>query len=131
VQNSITHIPYANLRTLACGFGRANPDDYQMRQIIAEVEKGMEAGAVGLSTGMDYVAQQFSTTDEIVEACRPMAAQQGLYVSHVRYKQGTLRAIQEAVEIGKRANVPVHISHFKGTSLAQIEELLTYVDTVA
>jgi len=131
VQNSITHIPYANLRTLACGFGRANPDDYQMRQIITEVERGMEAGAVGLSTGMDYVAQQFSTTTEIVEACRPMAAQQGLYVSHVRYKQGTLRAIQEAVEIGKRAGVPVHISHFKGGSPAEIDALLTYVDRVA
>ena len=131
VQNSITHIPYANVRTLACGFGRANPDDYQMRQIIAEVERGMEAGAVGLSTGMDYIAQCFATTDEIVEACRPMAAQQGLYVSHVRYKQGTLRAIQEAVEIGKRAGVPVHISHFKGGSPQEIDELLTYVDTVA
>jgi len=131
VQNCITHIPYANLRTLACGFGRATPDDYQMRQIIAEVERGMDAGAVGLSTGLDYVAQQFATTDELVEACRPMAAQQGLYVSHVRYKQGTLRAVQEAVEIGKRAGVPVHISHFKGTSPQQVDELLTYVDTVA
>ncbi|MEZ4729316.1 MAG: D-aminoacylase [Caldilineaceae bacterium] len=131
VQNCITHIPYANLRTLACGFGRATPDDYQMRQIITEVERGMDAGAVGLSTGLDYVAQQFATTDELVEVCRPMAAQQGLYVSHVRYKQGTLRAVQEAVEIGKRAGVPVHISHFKGTSPQQVDELLTYVDTVA
>ena len=131
VQNSITHIPYANLRTLACGFGRAAPDDYQMRQILDEMEKGMAAGAVGLSTGMDYIAQCFASTDEIVEACRVMAAQQGLYVSHVRYKQGTLRAIQEAVEIGRRAGVPVHISHFKGTSPQEIDELLTYVDTVA
>lgn len=131
VQNSITHIPYANVRTLACGFGRATPDDYQMRQIVEEVERGMAAGAVGLSTGLDYVAQQFATTDELVEACRPLAAQQGLYVSHVRYKQGTLRAIQEAVTIGKRAGIPVHISHFKGGSLQEVEELLTYVDTVA
>lgn len=131
VQNSITHIPYANLRTLACGWGRAAPDDYQMRQILAEVEKGMDAGAVGLSTGMDYVTQQFATTDELVEVCRAMAAQQGIYVSHVRYKKGTLAAVQEAVEIGRRAGVPVHISHFKGTSPAEIDELLTYVDTVA
>ena len=80
---------------------------------------------------MDYIAQCFASTDEIVEACRVMAAQQGLYVSHVRYKQGTLRAIQEAVEIGRRAGVPVHISHFKGTSPQEIDELLTYVDTVA
>ncbi len=131
VQNSIPHIPYANLRTLACGWGRATPDDFQMRQMIAEVEKGMDAGAVGLSTGMDYVTQQFATTDELVEVCRAMAPQQGLYVSHVRYKKGTLAAVQEAVEIGRRAGVPVHISHFKGTSPADIETLLTYVDKVA
>ena len=53
VQNSITHVPYANVRVLAAGWGRAVPDDYQMRQIVAEVQKGMDAGAVGLSTGMD------------------------------------------------------------------------------
>ncbi|MEZ4862216.1 MAG: D-aminoacylase [Caldilineaceae bacterium] len=131
VQNSITHIPYANLRTLVCGFGRATPDDFQMRQILAEVEKGMAAGAVGLSTGLDYVAQQFATTEELVEVCRPMAAQQRLYVTHVRYKKGTLAGVQEAVEIGRRAGVPVHISHLKETSPAAIEELLTYIDTVA
>ncbi|MBX3015034.1 MAG: D-aminoacylase [Caldilineaceae bacterium] len=131
VQNSIAHLPYANVRSLACGFGRAQPDDFQMRQIIDEVELGMAAGAVGVSTGLDYVAQHFATTDELVEACRPLAAQQGLYVSHVRYKQGTLRAIQEAVEIGKRAGIPVHISHFKSGSVKESEELLNYVDTVA
>lgn len=131
VQNSIPHIPYANLRTLACGWGSATPDDFQMHQILAEVEKGMDAGAVGLSTGMDYVTQQFATTDELVEVCRAMAPQQGLYVSHVRYKKGTLAGVQEAVEIGRRAGVPVHISHLKGTTPAEIEAILTYIDTVA
>jgi len=131
VQNSIPHIPYANLRTLACGWGRGAPDDFQMRQIIREVEKGMDAGAVGLSTGMDYVAQQFATTDELVEVCRAMSAQQGLYVTHVRYKKGVLSGVQEAVEIGRRAGVPVHISHLKGTSPADVDALLTYIDTIA
>ncbi|HRW10977.1 MAG TPA: D-aminoacylase [Caldilineaceae bacterium] len=131
VQNSIPHIPYANLRTLACGWGRQPPDDFQMRQIIAEVEKGMAAGAVGLSTGMDYVTQQFAGTEELVEVCRVMRAQQGLYVSHVRYKKGTLAGVQEAVEIGRRAGVPVHISHLKGTSPAEIDALLHYIDTIA
>ncbi|HXF60567.1 MAG TPA: amidohydrolase family protein, partial [Caldilineaceae bacterium] len=131
VQNSIAHVPYANVRTLALGFGRETPDDYQRRQIIAEVEKGMEAGAVGLSTGLDYVAQWFASTEELVEACRPLAASQGLYVTHMRYKRGTLWALKEAVEIGKRAGVPVHISHLKGTSPALTEQIITYIDTVA
>ena len=130
-QNSITHIPYAHLRAMACGWSRCVPDDVQMEEILAGVERGMEEGAVGISTGIDYIAECFASTDELVEACTAMAPQQGLYVSHVRYKKGTLRAVQEAVEIGRRAGVPVHISHFKGTSQQQIDELLSYVDEVA
>ncbi|MEM7030951.1 MAG: D-aminoacylase [Chloroflexota bacterium] len=130
-QNSITHIPYANVRSMACGFGRQVPDDYQMRQILSEIEKGMEEGAVGLSTGMDYIVQCFSSTDELVEACRAMAPYQGLYVTHMRYKKGIMPALQEAVEIGKRAGAPVHISHLKGTSPEVSDEILSYIDQVA
>lgn len=131
VQNCITHIPYANCRVLACGWVRATPDDYQMKLIVNEIEKGMEAGAVGLSTGLDYVAQCFATTDELVEACRPLAAAQGLYVTHMRYKKGTLQGLKEAVEIGRRAGVPVHISHLKGPTPQETEDILGYIDTVA
>ncbi|MCX6048524.1 MAG: D-aminoacylase [Chloroflexi bacterium] len=131
VQNSIAHLPYANVRTLVCGFGSAGPDDYQLQQISAEVERGMAAGAVGLSSGLDYIAQCWSTTDELVAACTPMASVGGLYVTHMRYKRGTLAALQEAVEIGRRAGVPVHISHLKGGTPAETATLLTYIDTVA
>ncbi len=131
VQNSIAHLPYANVRTLACGFGPGTPDDYQLQQIRIEVEKGMAAGAVGLSTGLDYIAQCWATTDELVAACEPMAAIGGLYVTHMRYKRGTLVALKEAVEIGRRAGVPVHISHLKGATPEETEQLLTYIDRVA
>ncbi|MGB0385123.1 MAG: N-acyl-D-amino-acid deacylase family protein [Ardenticatenaceae bacterium] len=133
-QNSIPHVPYANVRTLACGFGRLAPDDVQMKQIVAEIEKGMDAGAVGLSTGLDYIVQCHATTDELVEACRAMAPQQGLYVTHIRYKKGIVTALKEAVEIGKRAGVPVHISHLKGQAQGQArvdDDVLSYIDRVA
>ncbi len=130
-QNAITHIPYAHLRSMACGWDRRVVDDVQMEEICRGVERGMAEGAVGLSTGLDYISECFATTDELVEVCRAMSAQKGLYVTHVRYKKGTLTAVEEAVEIGRRANVPVHISHFKGTTQQQIDELLTYVDEVA
>ena len=131
VQNSIPHIPYANVRTLACGFGRQRPDDVQMALIIKEIEKGMDAGAVGISTGLDYIAQCHASTEELVQVCQVIAPSQGLYVTHMRYKIGTMKALQEAVEIGKKAKVPVHISHLKATSESLSEELLSYVDRVA
>ncbi len=131
VQNSIAHLPYANVRALVCGFGERVVDDYQLQQIRAEVERGMADGAVGLSTGLDYIAQCWATTDELVAACQPMAQIGGLYATHMRYKRGTLAALQEAVEIGRRAGVPVHISHLKGATAQESESLLTYIDTIA
>jgi len=131
VQNSIAHLPYANVRTLVCGFGEGAVDDFQLQQIQAEVERGMADGAVGLSSGLDYIAQCWATTDELVAACQPMAQIGGLYATHMRYKRGTLAALQEAVEIGRRADVPVHISHLKGATPEETESLLTYIDTIA
>ncbi len=131
VQNAITHLPYANVRVLAHGYSRAVPDDFQMAQIRAMVEQGMAEGAVGVSTGLDYISEFFASTAELVEACAPMAAQGGLYVSHVRYKKGTLEGVKEAVEIGRRAGVPVHISHLKGTTPEQIDAILSYIDQTA
>ncbi len=126
-QNSASHLPYANIRSMICGFGRSQVDDFQMRQIRYEIRRGMDEGAVGLSTGLDYIVQCFSTTDELVEACSAMADYGGIYATHVRYKKGLFPALNEAFEIGRRANVPVHISHLKVQSPythEQIFELL-------
>lgn len=131
VQNAVTHIPYANVRVNACGWGRQSPDDFQMREMIAAIRQGMDEGAVGLSTGLDYIAQCFSSTDELAEACTALVPRRGLYVTHIRYKKGILPALREAVEIGRRAGVAVHISHLKGHDLAEGEQILDYVDKEA
>ena len=129
VQNAAFHVPYANVRTLACGFGRqAPPDDFQMRQIRGEITRGMEAGAVGLSTGLDYIDQHHATTDELVAACAAIEPFGGLYVTHVRYKAGLLPALREAIDIGRRAGVKVHISHLKGWNEAEVQEVLALLD---
>lgn len=130
-QNVATFVPYANVRTLAAGFSPTPPNDYQLRDIQRLIGEGMAEGAAGLSNGLDYVAECFASTDEFVRACQPLVAQQGVYVTHVRYKRGTLAGVQEAVEIGKRAGVPVHISHLKGTTGEEAEALLNYIDNVA
>jgi len=129
VQNAAMHVPYANVRALACGFGRTLPaDDFQMRQIRDEVRRGMEAGAVGLSTGLDYIEQHHARTDELVNACTAIAPFGGLYVTHVRYKLGLLPALREAIEIGRRSRVKVHISHLKGSTEQEVQEVLALLD---
>jgi N-acyl-D-amino-acid deacylase len=131
VQNAAAHVPYANVRSLACGFGRGRVDDFQMRSIREAIHKGMAEGAIGLSTGLDYIVQCFTTTEELVEAARVVAQYDGLYATHVRYKTGMMTALAEAVEIGRRSGVRVHISHLKPQSPREAEEILDYIDNVA
>ncbi|MBI3864395.1 MAG: D-aminoacylase [Planctomycetia bacterium] len=130
-QNSAVQIPYANVRVNACGWGRQPPDDYQMREIQGAIRQGMDEGAAGLSTGLDYISECFATTDELVEACTALVPRGGLYVTHIRYKKGILPALREAVEIGRRAGVAVHISHLKAHDAAEAEQVLDYVDKTA
>ncbi len=127
-QNSAAHVPYANLRVNACGWGRSSPDDFQLREIREAVRKGMDEGAVGLSTGLDYIAQSFASTEELVAACSAMSDRQGLYVTHVRYKRGLLAALHEAVEIALRAEVPLHISHLKASGGVEIDQVLDFLE---
>jgi N-acyl-D-aspartate/D-glutamate deacylase len=130
-QNVATFVPYGNVRTLAAGFGERHLNDYQLADIQGLVALGMADGAAGLSTGLDYVDQCYATTDELVAAARGMRRAQGVYVTHVRYARGTLEGVREAVEIGRRAGVPVHISHLKGDNEAEADALIDYIDLVA
>ncbi len=127
-QNVIAHIPYANIRALVNGFGVRPIDDSQIVRMRNLIEEEMEAGAVGLSTGLDYICQCFSDTDELVQACEPVAKAGGIYVTHVRYKKTLLPALEEAFEIGKRAGLPVHISHLKIHDPPSHEEVFELID---
>lgn len=130
-QNTAMHVPYANVRSLASGFGRRQLDDFEKRTIFGEIRRGMQAGAVGLSTGLDYIVQCYASTQELIEACRVIAEFNGLYVTHVRYKLGLLEALKEAVTICEHSGARLHVSHLKAQSPEQAEQILTYIDQEA
>lgn len=129
VQNNVLQVPYGNLRTLVCGFGSQPIDDLQRKLIQAEVHRGMETGAAGLSTGMDYLGQIHATTDELVSACAVLPKYDGVYVTHIRYKAGMLPGLQEAVEIARRSGARLHISHLKPHKPEQTEHILALLDS--
>jgi N-acyl-D-amino-acid deacylase len=81
------------------------------------VDQAMKDGAVGLSTGLIYVPGAFATTDEIVSLARVVARHGGLYATHMRSEgEKVLEAVQESIQIGEQAGLPVDISHFKISS---------------
>ena len=85
---------------------------------IAQMEKlldeALDAGCIGMSTGLAYPPAAQAPTDEIVVLARRLAAHGGLYATHMRNEStGVLDAVRETLEIGDRAGVPVVISHHK------------------
>ena len=113
--NVATMVGHGNVRTKVMGedFKRpARPDEIAaMRDLVA---RGMEEGAFGLSSGLEYDPGYYSTTDELVALAEVAARRGGFYATHIRNEADeTLRALAEAVEIGWRAKIPVHISHIK------------------
>jgi N-acyl-D-amino-acid deacylase len=74
----------------------------------------MEAGALGLSTGLEYDPGSFASTDELVELARAAASHGGIYASHVRNEdQYIWAAIDETIDIGRQAQIPVRVTHIK------------------
>jgi N-acyl-D-aspartate/D-glutamate deacylase len=69
-----------------------------------------------MSTGLIYVPGTYSETDELIEIAKVVARHQGIYASHIR-NEGTdlLSAVDEAIRIGREAQLPVHVSHFKSS----------------
>ncbi len=92
------------------------PTPVEQIQMEKLAEEAMKSGAVGLSTGLIYIPGTFSKTEEIIGLARQSAKWGGLYASHIRDEgDSVIQAIDEAIRIGREAQLPVEISHFKIT----------------
>lgn len=93
------------------------PTVREQAEMEALVEQAMKDGAVGLSTGLIYTPGTYAKTAEVVGLARKAAQYGGVYASHIRNEgQEVQKAIEEAIQIGREAGIPVEISHFKVAS---------------
>jgi N-acyl-D-amino-acid deacylase len=82
--------------------------------MIALLKADMEAGAFGLSTGLEYDPGIYSHKDEVLTLSKVVAPYHGRYISHMRSEDRYFwDALNEIITIGKEAKIPVQISHFK------------------
>jgi N-acyl-D-amino-acid deacylase len=117
--NLATLVAHGSVRSKVMGLDNRPPTPEEHKQMNAVVEKGMEDGAVGLSTGLIYVPGTFAKTEEVVELAKVASRYGGTYASHIRNEgDEVVAAIKEAINIGEQANMPVEISHFKISSRA-------------
>ncbi|MFE5410590.1 amidohydrolase family protein [Microbacterium sp. NPDC056569] len=110
-------VPAGTVRHEVMGMATDRADAAQLARMQRLVADGLEAGALGLSTGLDYVPGIFADADELAQLCVPVAAAGALYVTHMRggYETNTAAGLREVVEIcsgGKaHAGVRGHVSH--------------------
>ena len=120
------------LRISRLGWGNVPADDAALADMCAILADAMSAGALGVSSGLDYPPGAFATTDELAALTTEAARHGGFYHTHVRYPLGDryLDPFREAIEIGRRASAPVHITHFyhRQTHPGGPEALLALVD---
>jgi len=112
---NVVHIlPHGLLRAEVAGMARGPLTPRQLDRMKALAAEGMQQGARGISTGLTYFPGCEADTEELVAVSRVVAEHGGVYVSHLRnYTDGFLEAIDEACEIGRRAGLPVQISHLR------------------
>ena len=107
-------VGHNTVRSAVMGTANRAPTADELARMRAMVARGMGDGAFGLSTGLRYVPGTYSTIDEVVALAQEAADSGGIYTSHLREEGlGLLEAVGEAIEIGRRAHVPVVLTHHK------------------
>ena len=120
------------LRIDALGWGDVPADDAAIARMRGRLAEAMRDGAFGVSSGLDYPPGAYAPTDELVELASEAGRHGGIYHTHVRYPLGDrfLDPFREAIEIGRRAGAPAHITHFyhRETFPGGPDEMLALVD---
>ncbi|MHC4996822.1 MAG: N-acyl-D-amino-acid deacylase family protein [Planctomycetota bacterium] len=112
--NVVQTIGHTQVRRLVMGDENRKPSPRELEEMKELVREAMEAGAIGVSTALIYPPAVYATTDEISALASVAGEYGGRYYTHMRNEgDRLLEAIDEALEIGRAANTPVHIFHLK------------------
>ncbi len=107
-------VGHTTVRMYAKGMSQGPASPAELDTMRAVMRDAMRGGAFGLASALIYPPGNFASTDEIVEVSKAMAPYGGIYITHMRSEADQyLEAIDEAIEIGRRADVPVEIYHLK------------------
>ena len=130
--NGVMLVGHNSVRELTLGMQRRDPTTSELAAMRGHVERAMEQGACGFSTGLIYRPGRWSGTEEVVELARAVAPHAGLYATHLRNEADRLlEAVEEALRIGRESGAHLHISHHKAAGRAnwgRVRDSLERVD---
>ncbi len=130
--NNLMLVGHNTVRALTMGMEKRRPTPAELATMRGHVERALEQGACGFSTGLIYRPGRWSDTDEIVALARAAAPHDALYTTHMRNEgDHLLAAVEETLTIGREAGVHAHISHHKAAgpgNWGKVRESLARVD---
>ena len=113
-ENVIPMAPHNAIRFAASGWADRLTSATEMDRMSAALREWMDAGAVGLNTGLDYQPGANSDTQELIELCRIVKDEyDGMYASHMRYSGAGLKgAVREIMRLSRETGIRVSIAHY-------------------
>jgi N-acyl-D-amino-acid deacylase len=112
--NVASLVGHNTVRRQVMGLANRKATVDEQTKMEALVDAAMKQGAVGLSTGLIYLPGVYSDTPEVIGLAKAASKHHGIYSSHIRNEGSKVaEAINEALDVGRSANMPVQVSHFK------------------
>ncbi len=112
--NIATFVGATQVREVVLGKEDRAPTKEELAKMQEKVEDAMFDGALGLSTSLLYAPANYASTEELIALARIASKYGGIYASHIRNEgDSEMQALDEAFRIGREANIPVEIWHFK------------------
>lgn len=131
--NWMTLMGHGTLRRTAMGSPDRAPSPDEMKWMTYQLEKALDQGAVGLSTGLIYTPGCFAKIQEIVELVKVVGSKKGLYATHMRSEgDKLLESVQESLRIAQKGKAALQISHLKTAgekNWKKIDDLFALLDT--
>ena len=130
--NLLSYVGLGTVREMVVGEDERQATPAEITSMQQLVAKTMEnPGVFGVSSGLIYPPNSYANVDELAEVSKAVSGM-GLYASHLRYDGPKLRdGIEEAIAIGERAKIPVHIFHVKVTgqkNFGRMKEVIELVE---
>ena len=131
--NVVVLTGHNTLRGCVLGYDDVQPDEDQQRQMEDLLQKTLDQGAAGLSSGLYYPPGYYAKSEEMVALAKVVAKNQGCYTTHIRSESdGLFESIEEAIEVGRQSGVKTQISHLKlegHHNFAGVDRLLQILDS--
>src|SRR5262245_64175133 len=106
----------------------------ELARMVTIARQGMEAGGIGLSSGLYYAPGSYSKTEEVIALAKVVGEMGGVYESHIRdeadYSVGVVAAVQEVIRISEEGHLPGVVAHMKALGPASWGLSMTLVEKI-